>query len=75
MSDGIEYDLVRFRTRDGYETTVYLVRHPAARTRVSVVRFDEPTRLDLWCAANRHPEAMVDLLSTILSDNLAKGCS
>jgi hypothetical protein len=59
MADGSAYELVRVRTRDGDETTVYLVRHPAASTRVSVVRFDEPTRLDHWCAANGHPEAIV----------------
>ncbi|HEY7077129.1 MAG TPA: phosphodiester glycosidase family protein [Solirubrobacteraceae bacterium] len=59
MADGIAYELLRFRTRDGDETTVYLVRHPAARTRVSVMRFPEPTRLDHWCAANGHPEAIV----------------
>jgi hypothetical protein len=59
MSDGIAYELLRFGTRDGGETTVYLVRHPAARTRISVVRFEPPTRLDRWCAANGHPEAMV----------------
>jgi hypothetical protein len=27
MSDGIVYELLRVRTRDGDETTVYLVRH------------------------------------------------
>ena len=59
MGDGIAYDLVRVRTRDGDETTVYLVRHPAATTRVSVLRFREPTRLDHWCAATGRPEAMV----------------
>jgi Phosphodiester glycosidase len=59
MGDGIAYELVRVRTRDGDETTVYLVRHPRARTRVSIVHFPEPTRLDQWCAANGHPEAMV----------------
>jgi hypothetical protein len=59
MADGIAYELLRFRTRDGGETTVYLVRHPAARTRVSVVRFEQPTRLDDWCAAAGHNEAMV----------------
>jgi hypothetical protein len=59
MSDGIAYELLRFRTRDGAETTVYLVRHPAARTSVSVVRFKRPTRLDRWCAATGHREAMV----------------
>ena len=59
MSDGIAYELLRFRTRDRSETTVYLVRHPAARTSVSVVRFKQPTRLDRWCAATGHREAMV----------------
>jgi Phosphodiester glycosidase len=59
MDDGIAYELMRFRTRDRDETTVYLVRHPAARTRVSVMRFPQPTRLDHWCAATGHPEAMV----------------
>jgi hypothetical protein len=29
MDDGIAYQLIRFRTRDGDETTVYLVRHIA----------------------------------------------
>jgi hypothetical protein len=48
---GPVYELLRIRTRDGPETTVYLVRHPLAATRVSVVRFAEPARLDVWCAA------------------------
>jgi hypothetical protein len=59
MSDGIAYELVRVRTRDGGETTAYLVRHPLASTRVSVVCFPEPTRLDHWCAATGRPEAIV----------------
>jgi hypothetical protein len=59
MADGIAYELLRFRTRDGDETTVYLVRHPLATTRLSVMRFPEPTRLDHWCVASGHPEAMV----------------
>jgi hypothetical protein len=59
MADGIAYELLRLRTRDGDETTVYLVRHPAQTTRVSVIRFPQPTRLDHWCAAERHPEAIV----------------
>jgi hypothetical protein len=59
MADGIEYELLRFRTRDGDETTVYLVRHPLASTRLSVVCFGEPIRLDHWCAAEGHPEAIV----------------
>jgi hypothetical protein len=53
MDDGIAYELLRVRTRDGDETTVCLVRHPAATTRLSVVRFAEPTRLDRWCALPR----------------------
>jgi hypothetical protein len=59
MNDGISYELIRFRTQDRRETTVYLVRHPVASTRVSVVRFPDATRLDHWCVANGHPEAMV----------------
>jgi hypothetical protein len=59
MRDGIEYELLRFRTRDAGETTVYLVRHPLAATRVSLQCFATPTRLDHWCAAERRPEAIV----------------
>jgi hypothetical protein len=59
MADGIAYELLRLRTRDDDETTVYLVRHPLARTRVAAVCFDEPTRLDRWCATEGHPEAIV----------------
>ena len=59
MGRGTEYELLRYRTRDGGDTTVYLVRHPLAATRVSVKLFPEPTRLDHWCAANGHPEAIV----------------
>jgi len=53
------YELLRVRTRDGPETTVYLVRHPLATTRVSVRHFPEPERLDVWCAATGHHEAIV----------------
>jgi hypothetical protein len=59
MDDGRTYELLRFRTRDGGETTVYLVRHPIARTRVSVTCFTPPERLDHWCVANGHQEAIV----------------
>jgi hypothetical protein len=59
MADGIAYELLRMRTRGALETTVYLVRHPRARTRVAVQCFAEPTRLDRWCAAEGHPEAIV----------------
>ena len=57
--DGIVYELLRMRTRDGPETTVYLVRHPLRATRVSVVRFSEGGRLDHWCARTGHQEAIV----------------
>jgi hypothetical protein len=60
MDDGIAYELLRLRTRDGDETTVYLTRHPLRTTRVSVVCFGaQPARLDHWCAAEGHPEAIV----------------
>jgi hypothetical protein len=60
VADGVSYELLRVRTRDGDETTVYLTRHPLARTRVSVVCFGgEPRRLDEWCVATGHPEAIV----------------
>jgi hypothetical protein len=59
MADGIEYELLRMRTRDGEETTVYLVRHARGSTRVSLVCFAQPTRLDHWCASEGHPEAIV----------------
>src|SRR5690242_11252576 len=59
MADGIVYELLRTRTRDGDDTTVYLVRHPRAATRVRVQCFPAPTRLDHWCAEQGHPEAIV----------------
>jgi hypothetical protein len=59
MDDGIAYELLRLRNRDGEETTVYLTRHPLGTTRVSVKCFAEPARLDHWCAAEGHPEAIV----------------
>jgi phosphodiester glycosidase len=59
MPDGIVYELLRVRTWDGPETTVYLVRHPRRSTRMSVVCFPEPTRLDRWCATTGRPEAIV----------------
>jgi hypothetical protein len=59
MTDGRTYELLRFRTGDGGETTVYLVRHPLASTRVRVACFAGPERLDRWCAATGHEEAMV----------------
>jgi Phosphodiester glycosidase len=58
-ADGIDYELTRARLRDGRETTVYLVRYPRGSTAVRVVCFAEPRRLDMWCAANGHMEAVV----------------
>jgi exopolysaccharide biosynthesis protein len=59
MADAIVYELYRHPTADAEQTTVYLVRHPLANTRVSVICFSDPTRLDHWCADNAHPEAIV----------------
>ena len=59
VAGDIQYELMRVRLGDGEETTVYLVRHPLASTHVRAVHFPEPTRLDHWCAAQGHPEAMV----------------
>jgi hypothetical protein len=59
VTDGIAYDLLRARLGDRQETTVYVVRHPLASTRVRVAWFPQPTRLDVWCATNGRPEAIV----------------
>jgi hypothetical protein len=59
LSDGITYELVRFGAANREETTVYLVRHPRRGTRLTLRCFPEPTRLDHWCAAHGHPEAIV----------------
>jgi Phosphodiester glycosidase len=59
VDDGIAYELLRLRTRDGDDTTVYAVRHPLGSTRLSLVFFPEPERLDRWCAAEAHDEAIV----------------
>jgi Phosphodiester glycosidase len=59
VADAIAYELLRIRLQGGEETTVYLVRHPLSRTRLRLVCFPEPTRLDHWCAATGHAEAIV----------------
>ncbi len=59
MPDGRTYELARVRLRDALETTVYVVRHPLETTSVRVVHFPEPSRLDLWCGSEGHPEAIV----------------
>jgi hypothetical protein len=56
---GIGYELARVRLADGWETTVYLVRHPIATTSVRVAWFPGSARLDHWCAAEDRPEAIV----------------
>jgi hypothetical protein len=58
-ADGIVYELTRARLADREETTVYLLRYPRDRTRVRLVCFQEATRLDQWCVAEGHPEAVV----------------
>jgi hypothetical protein len=58
-ADGIDYLLWRHALADGEQTTVYAVRHPRLRTRVRAVHFPRPRRLDVWCAANGAPEAVV----------------
>jgi hypothetical protein len=52
MDDGIEYLLWRHALPDGEVTTLYAVRHPVRSTRVRVVHFTSPQRLDVWCVAN-----------------------
>ena len=59
MGDRIEYELTRVRLSDGRETTVYLVRHQLATASPRIVWFPEPRRLDHWCAAHGHSEAIV----------------
>jgi Phosphodiester glycosidase len=55
----LRYELSRIQLADGSETTVYVVAHPRRATRVRVACFEEPQRLDHWCAANGRSEAIV----------------
>jgi hypothetical protein len=55
----MRYELSRIGLADGSETTIYLVAHPRHETRVRVACFDQPQRLDRWCAENDRPEAIV----------------
>jgi hypothetical protein len=57
--DAAEYLLWRQELEDGEQTTVYAVRYPIRSTRVRVVHFDEPRRLDVWCVASGAAEAVV----------------
>jgi hypothetical protein len=58
VRDGIEYLLWRQTLSDGEVTTVYAVRHPSS-SRVRVVHFPSPKRLDVWCVASGVREAVV----------------
>lgn len=55
----IAYDLSRRTLADGAVTTVYATLHPRATTRVRVTHFPRPRRLDVWCAAQGEPEAII----------------
>jgi hypothetical protein len=57
--DGIEYLLWRHALADGEVTTMYAVRYPRRSTRVRVVYFPRPERLDVWCWRNGVEEAVV----------------
>jgi phosphodiester glycosidase len=59
MHDEIEYLLWRHALDDGDVTTVYAVRHPIRSTRVRVVYFSRPQRLDVWCRRSGVEEAVV----------------
>jgi hypothetical protein len=54
-----EYLLWRQPLDDGETTTVYAVRHPIRSTRVRVVFFPAPRRLDVACRAAAVEEAVV----------------
>jgi len=57
--DEIEYQLWRHTLVDGEATTLYAVHHPRRSTRVRVVHFPRPQRLDVWCVQVGTPEAIV----------------
>jgi hypothetical protein len=53
------YALSRRRLEDGERTTLYAVRYPLGRTRVRVLHFPRPQRLDVWCRRRGIGEAIV----------------
>jgi exopolysaccharide biosynthesis protein len=55
----IDYRLSRRTLADGAVTTVYATLHPRASTRIRVAHFPRPRRLDVWCAAQGEPEAII----------------
>jgi hypothetical protein len=58
LSRSVDYQLWRQALDDG-ETTVYAVRSPLRSTRVRVVLFPAPQRLDVWCRSASVEEAVV----------------
>jgi hypothetical protein len=59
LSSAIDYQLWRQSLDDGETTTVYAVRCPLPSTRVRVVLFPRPQRLDVWCRSASVQEAVV----------------
>ncbi len=59
MASSITYLLWRQGLDDGGTTTVYATRHPIRRTRLRVVVFGRPQRLDVWCRSAGVAEALV----------------
>lgn len=55
----IAYDLTRRTLADGAVTTVYATLHPRASTRIRIAHFPKPRRLDVWCAGQGEPEAII----------------
>jgi hypothetical protein len=53
------YSLWRRRLDDGERTTLYAVRYPLGRTRVRVLHFPRPRRLDVHCRERGIGEAIV----------------
>jgi Phosphodiester glycosidase len=53
------YTLWRRRLEDGERTTLYAVRYSLGRTRVRVLHFPRPQRLDVWCRRRGVGEAIV----------------
>src|SRR5437764_11841089 len=59
MSASICYLLWRQGLDDSEATTVYATRHRLDRTRLRVVLFPRPQRLDVWCRSAGVDEAIV----------------
>ena len=53
------YALSRRRLEDGEQTTLYAIHYPLSRTRVRVLHFPRPRRLDVWCRRHGVGEAIV----------------